>query len=139
LRKKVVEEISSRTSSCGHQLNIDLPTDSQKYNSNISVNEQDKNDFSIIHENSIGVQNRLASIGDSQKTCNPKQVNIEPSSPLPRSPLMTLQINCNDSFTNKQWPVGSKNQIRRHNRTLEKKENKKRKVQEIWKTLQKNL
>jgi len=111
LRKKIVGEISSRTSSCGHQLNIDLSIDTQKYNSNISDNEQDKNDFSIIHENSNGVQNRLASIGDSQKTCNPKQVNIEPSSPLLRSPMMTLQMNCNDSFTNKRWPVGSKNQL----------------------------
>jgi hypothetical protein len=139
LKKKVVEEISSRTTSCDHQHNIDLSIDTQEYNLNISENEQNKKVFNILHENSNGVQNHLASIGDSQKTCKPKQVNIEPSSPLLRSPMMTLQMNCNDSFTSKRWPVGSKNQQRRHIRTLEKKENKKRRVQGFLQVPQKNL
>jgi hypothetical protein len=104
----------------------------------VSENEQDKNYINILHENSNRAQNNLASIGDSQKTRKPKRVNNEPTSPLLRSPLMPLQINCNDSLTSKRWPMGSKNQQRRHNRTLEKKE-KKRRAQGVLQTLQKDI
>jgi len=103
LKTKFVEETSSLTTNCDHQHNVDLSIDTHECNLKVSENEQDKNYINILHENSNRAQNNLASIGDSQKT---------------RKQAMA---------------VGIKNQQQRYNRTLEKKEKKKR-VQGVLQT-----